>query len=71
MATTRPRPPLHSYLVSWELTTRANFDLAGQLLIRATSPARAIARVRERLGWRYGLPDAAVEIPYVDELERR
>ena len=66
-----PHTPLHSYLITWELTTRANFDLCGELLVRAASPARAMAKARERLGYRYCLPDAAIECPYCDELTRR
>lgn len=69
MAAMRPREPAkHTYRVIWEITTRANFELQGELVVKATCPARAIARVCERIGDRYAIPDAAVETPYCAEV---
>jgi hypothetical protein len=62
------RTPMHTYKVIWECTTRANFELQGELVVRASCMARAIARVRERIGYRYAIPDAAVEVPYCAEV---
>lgn len=60
--------PVNTYKVIWEITTRANFELQGEMVIRASCMARAIARVRERVAYKYALPDAAVEVPYCAEV---
>lgn len=60
--------PLPTYRVVWEIMTRANFELQGEMVLRAASPALAIARVKERIGYRYAIPDAGVETPYCSEV---
>jgi hypothetical protein len=71
MAANPAHRPLHTFEVSWEITTRANFELTGALVVKATSEAQAIARVKERVGWRYAIPDASVETPYIELLSVR
>lgn len=67
--TTRTRgkaPPMHTYRVRWEITTRANFELQGHTIVKATCSTKALAHVRERIGFKYAIPDEAVEIPGIE-----
>lgn len=59
---------LHTYRVIWECMTRAGFELQGELVVKAPCTHAAIARVRERIGYRYAIPDVAVETPYCSEV---
>ena len=65
------RRPLHTFDVSWEIMTRANFELTGHSVVKAASEAHALARVKERIGWKYAIPDVAVDTPYIQELSRK
>ena len=59
---------LVTYKVIWEIMTRANFELQGEMIVKAPHPAAAITRVKERIGYRYAIPDAGVETPYCSEV---
>lgn len=64
-------PKLKTYRLIWEIVTRANFELQGELVLKATCPTLAIARAKERIGYRYAIPDEAVETPYCAEVIAR
>jgi hypothetical protein len=73
MAAPRPKrgptaQQLRTYKVIWECMTRAGFELQGELVVKAPCTASALARVRERIGYRYAIPDCSVETSYCSEV---